>query len=269
MNADKTNDLFVCAECLTVGKRIKIVQGSWLIGVILYGCGLIPGIFYASWRESTRKYVCPGCKKDSMISLRTSKGRRLKLESETGNFDSSLFRIEKAVIPEKAETRNVNFTKPLIADEVFDDNVSVNSRPESVPNSMVTTNNIHTIVGFFVICGLILSTLMWWKWGSMDKERITKIDFRNHTYSSAGFVSEPVTLKNGKFLDHGDFGTHFNSVEYVDFNNDGENEAVVSIGTDIDGSAAYIEDYFVYSYQKGQLFKEIHHTAREETQQKK
>jgi hypothetical protein len=108
---------------------------------------------------------------------------------------------------------------------------------------------------------------MWWKFGRMDKERITKIDFRNHTYSSAGFGSEPVTLKNGKFLDHGDFGTHFNSVEYADFNNDRENEAVVSIGTDIDGSTAYIEDYFVYAYQKEQL-KELYHTARENPHQK-
>lgn len=97
------------------------------------------------------------------------------------------------------------------------------------------------------------------------KESIHLIDFRNYTYSSAGFGSEPVTLKNGKFIDHSNFGTHFNSVEYADFNNDGKDDAVVSIGTDIDGSAAYIADYFVYAYQQGQL-KEIYHMQREKPQ---
>ena len=74
-----------------------------------------------------------------------------------------------------------------------------------------------------------------------------------------------MTLKNEKFIergDYGDYGTEFNSVEYADLNNDGEDEAIVSIGTNLDVPAGtYIACYFVYSFQKGQL-KEIYHTVR-------
>lgn len=66
--------LHVCTECLTSGYKLKVVKGSWIVKVILFMCGIIPGIAYASWQESTTKYVCPGCKKDAMIPSDTPRG---------------------------------------------------------------------------------------------------------------------------------------------------------------------------------------------------
>jgi hypothetical protein len=257
MNSREKHPICICTECLTVGHREHKNAGIFVMAlVIIFGVIIVKlndpitditgisgfyvkitgtsifclGIFGAIWQMLSVKHVCPGCKKDSMIPVDTPKGRQLMIDAGPLVYE-----------------RSIDATVPVTD---HDHDVGANIQAKTTTNSVATINRT---VGLFVICGLILSVLMWWKFGRMDKERITKIDFRNHTYSSAGFGSEPVTLKNGKFLDHGDFGTHFNSVEYADFNNDRENEAVVSIGTDIDGSAAYIEDYFVYAYQKEQL----------------
>ena len=93
------------------------------------------------------------------------------------------------------------------------------------------------------------------------KETIRSIDFRNYTYTN--FVGETVTLKDGKFVNPDDAieETHLNLVQYVDFNNDGEEEAVVSIGTSVNGALVYGENYLVYSYPQGQV-KEIFKTGR-------
>ena len=243
MNSREKHQLYVCTECLTIGRRIRVMQGSWIVRVILFMCGIVPGIAYSAWQESTKKYVCPSCKKDSMIPVDTPKGRQLTIDAVPFVYERSI----DTVVP------------------VIDQDVGVNIQAKTTPNSVATNNRT---VGLFVICGLILSALMWWRLGSTDKERITKIDFRNHTYSSAGLFgpdSESVTLKNGKFIEqgqYGDFGTQFNSVEYADLNNDGEAEAIVSLGTNLDVPAGtFIADYFIFSFQKEQL-KEIYHTIR-------
>ena len=221
MNSREKHPLCVCTECLTIGRKITVMQGSWIVRVILFMCGIVPGIAYSAWQESTKKYVCPSCKKDSMIPVDTPKGRQLMADAEPLVYE-----------------RSIDATAP-----VADHDVGVIIQAETPPNSMATINRT---VGLFVICGLILSTLIWWKFGRMDKEIITKVDFRNHTYSSADFRSEPVTLKNGKFINDDGIETKLISVDYVDFDGDSANEAVVTIGTLADGSS-YTEDYFIFS----------------------
>lgn len=73
---------FVCTECQTVGRKVRITNGYWIVKVILFCFGIIPGIAYASWQESTKKDVCPGCKKDSMIPADTPRGKKLLEEAE-------------------------------------------------------------------------------------------------------------------------------------------------------------------------------------------
>ncbi len=247
--------LCVCAECLTVGHKIEVRQGSWIVRVSLYMCGIFPGTAYSAWQESTKKNVCPGCKKDSMIPVDTPKGRLLTLDAEAFGYEKS---IDDSA-PDINQDVGVN-----IQEENMASGTGITIQKGAMPKSLA---KINRTAGVFVICGLILSALMLWKPGLMNKKIITEVDFLNQTYSSAAFSSDPVTLKNGRFIDHGEFGTDFLFVEYTDFNNDGKDEAVVSLGTDVDGSAAYIEDYFVYTYQKGQL-KEIFHTARENPRNK-
>lgn len=70
-------ELWVCTECLTVGKKIKVKQGNGIVGASLYLFGVLPGIAYSVWRESTIKHVCPRCVHGSMIPVDTPKGRQL------------------------------------------------------------------------------------------------------------------------------------------------------------------------------------------------
>jgi hypothetical protein len=73
----ESDEAYVCTECLTSGRKRHVVPGSFLVQLLLYGCGFIPGVAYASWRESAARDVCPCCGKDSMIPVDSPRGQQL------------------------------------------------------------------------------------------------------------------------------------------------------------------------------------------------
>jgi tetratricopeptide (TPR) repeat protein len=144
MNSREKHQICVCTECLTIGQKITVMQGSWIVRVILYMCGIVPGIAYSAWQESTKKNVCPGCKKDSMIPVDAPKGRQLVINSEL-------------LIDEKS----IDATGTVTVHDV-------GAKTQSEP-TLNSETIINRTVGLFVVCGLILSVLMWWKFGAINE----------------------------------------------------------------------------------------------------
>jgi hypothetical protein len=68
---------YVCTECLTVGHKVRIVKGSAMVQLALFLPGVIPGLAYTVWRQSTVKHVCPACLQPTMIPCNTPRGRQL------------------------------------------------------------------------------------------------------------------------------------------------------------------------------------------------
>jgi len=76
---------FVCTQCLTVGDKEKVVQGSTWVEIPLYAFGVILGVIYTIWRQSTIKHVCPSCKLESMIPVESPNGQLLVKQSAIQN----------------------------------------------------------------------------------------------------------------------------------------------------------------------------------------
>ena len=101
----------------------------------------------------------------------------------------------------------------------------------------------------------------------LTKRGIRSIDFRNFVYqrpfkptsNSGGMRVDPKTivLRNGRNMRKGDFsvgeyGSSLDSIKYLDFDGDGNEDAFVSVGTSEEAAGAFWEaDYFVFSYRNG------------------
>ncbi|MDQ1522157.1 MAG: hypothetical protein QOE47_81 [Pyrinomonadaceae bacterium] len=84
------------------------------------------------------------------------------------------------------------------------------------------------------------------------KSGIRSIDFRNFTYPFECDETKTVTLRQGTVPESRCYGiTKVVSVHYHDFDGDGQEEALVVLGTNCQTSCWYIENYYVYSYHKG------------------
>lgn len=68
---------YVCSSCSYKDKPIIYKRGSGTLEIVLWICGIIPGILYTAWRNYTAIMVCPNCETASMISTKTSYGQRL------------------------------------------------------------------------------------------------------------------------------------------------------------------------------------------------
>lgn len=66
----------ICTECGTQGQPKKITKGSLGIEVILWICGILPGILYSVWRLSTRYEGCASCG-GKVIPANSPKGKQL------------------------------------------------------------------------------------------------------------------------------------------------------------------------------------------------
>jgi hypothetical protein len=82
---------------------------------------------------------------------------------------------------------------------------------------------------------------------------IRSVDFRNFTYQPSWVGDGRVTLRNGQFTDENGAMTELVAVEYADFNGDGQEDAAIAIGSEVQGTMAYVEDYYVYTYRNGAL----------------
>jgi hypothetical protein len=89
------------------------------------------------------------------------------------------------------------------------------------------------------------------------------IDFRNFTYT--GENAAPLVLRDGKEEGEGDDGRKLLAVKYVDFNGDGNEEALVTISTGRRGEGGYAEEYYVYSGSGGKP-RQLFHESRQKPQ---
>jgi hypothetical protein len=91
---------------------------------------------------------------------------------------------------------------------------------------------------------------------------IRAIDFGNFTFAPAG--AEPLTLHNGR--EEAPDGSRLVSIRYADFDRDGLEDALITIGTGTNGAGAYSEDYYVYLERGGQPSL-VFHDSREKPQE--
>lgn len=100
---------------------------------------------------------------------------------------------------------------------------------------------------------------------------IRKIDFKNITLQNIGAGKRTVTFKNGissviskdeEFFEDFEINMDVKSIKYVDFDNDGNDEAVLEIASRVElRVGAYWEnDYIVESYKDGKLTILFHET---------
>jgi hypothetical protein len=90
---------------------------------------------------------------------------------------------------------------------------------------------------------------------------IRQVDFRNFTYKTTSESNVTVVLRNGRSKDvEARCESELESVKYVDFDGDGDEEALVAINTDCEvAGALWNGDYFVFAYRNGapvQIFHE-------------
>lgn len=92
---------------------------------------------------------------------------------------------------------------------------------------------------------------------------IRSIDFRNFTYMRKD--SETLVLRDGKEAGEGEEGRKLLAVKYVDFNGDGNEEALVTIFTGRRSEGGYSEEYYVYSERDGRP-RQLFHESRQKPQ---
>ena len=58
-----------CKACGSVAKPQKVVQGSFLLELLLWLLFLVPGLIYSIWRLSNKKDACPKCRSIEVIPI--------------------------------------------------------------------------------------------------------------------------------------------------------------------------------------------------------
>lgn len=92
---------------------------------------------------------------------------------------------------------------------------------------------------------------------------IRSVDFRNFTYKRAS--AEDLILRQGKEAGEAQDGSRLLSIRHIDFNGDGNEEALITIATGRAGAGGYSEEYFVYSQGDGKT-RQVFHESREKPQ---
>lgn len=95
---------------------------------------------------------------------------------------------------------------------------------------------------------------------------IRSVDFRNFTYTSVESDGRTtrLVLRKGKNMSPGistpsEYGSQLEYVKYIDFDGDGNEEAVVSIVTTMEGAGAYWwGHYYVFAYRNGAPVQVFH-----------
>lgn len=67
----------ICPNCYYVGKPKKIAKGEFILELILWLVGLIPGIIYSLWRFFNKREECPTCKAQNLLLLDSPRGMEL------------------------------------------------------------------------------------------------------------------------------------------------------------------------------------------------
>ncbi len=91
---------------------------------------------------------------------------------------------------------------------------------------------------------------------------IRSVDFRNFTFAPKG--APLLTLHDGR-EDEPD-GSYLVSVRYADFDGDGKDDALVTVGTGKKDAGGYSEDYYVYLERNGRP-RLVWHDSREKPRQ--
>lgn len=71
---------YICKSCGTLQGIQSSIPGHLLIEIILWCCGLVPGLIYTVWRRSSKYAKCSVCSSKEIVPLNSPMGR--KLESE-------------------------------------------------------------------------------------------------------------------------------------------------------------------------------------------
>lgn len=74
----------ICSNCGTMGTGKTMVQGSFLIEVVLWLFMILPGLIYSIWRLTTKKVGCASCGGNALIPLNSPRGRQLAKELGAG-----------------------------------------------------------------------------------------------------------------------------------------------------------------------------------------
>jgi hypothetical protein len=73
----------ICTRCGTIREQAAHVKdGSGCFEVVLWLCGILPGLVYHIWRSNTIRKVCPSCLSTEIIGLSSPRGQKLLREQE-------------------------------------------------------------------------------------------------------------------------------------------------------------------------------------------
>lgn len=70
-----SSDVLFCSNCGLDGTPVIKRVGNIQIEVLLWLCGIIPGIVYSSWSYGSASAVCPSCSSNNMIPLNSPNAR--------------------------------------------------------------------------------------------------------------------------------------------------------------------------------------------------
>lgn len=83
---------YICNTCGYYGRPEKKLKGSSKIESFIWLVLLIPGPFYSFWRRVGLTRICPNCKKNTMLSIKSIDGFELlqKQEDDLANGREAL-----------------------------------------------------------------------------------------------------------------------------------------------------------------------------------
>ena len=67
----------VCTACGSVGRPVRVTQGSFLIELALWLFFLLPGFIYSIWRLTSKHDACPKCGGKQLVPLDSPVGQKL------------------------------------------------------------------------------------------------------------------------------------------------------------------------------------------------
>ena len=68
---------YICSTCGYKDKPHMYKKGKRSLEIILWVCGILPGVGYTIWRNYTAIPICPICDTATMISISTPHGQNL------------------------------------------------------------------------------------------------------------------------------------------------------------------------------------------------
>ena len=127
----------ICSDCGSNGKPEKLIQGQFLMELLLWGSGILvilfskmlfgfwliamlPGVFYTIWRITTKYDGCKVCNSKNIVPLDSPKGKELSNRNKPQIEDTKTINSEPMDVKSELKKYKEMLDEDLITQEQYD-----------------------------------------------------------------------------------------------------------------------------------------------------